>query len=422
MTEMLSAAALAQAVHAGRLSPVDVAERCAEAIRAREEEVRAFASLDLPGLLAAAAQPGLAQTPLAGLPVGVKDILDTVDFPTERGSKLFAGYRPTTDAAIVRMAARAGGLIAGKLVTTEFAFLQPSVTRNPRRVTHTPGGSSAGSAAAVAAGMLPVTIGTQTGGSVIRPASFCGVTGYKPSFKLLPVLGLKPFSWSLDTIGLFGAHVADVAFAAGALTGRDFTLGDDMPAPRIAVVKTARAPLAAADAHAALDAAAAAAGKAGAHVTALDLPDAVEAADEAHGVVQGYEAALAFADEWDRHRDALSPTLSTYLQGAAALTPEQYDAARRTARRARHALADLYADYDALLTFSVAGEAPEGFASTGSPAFNRLWTLTGGPCLNITGLTGATGLPIGVQLVGRFGRDRELMQIGRFLERAIVAA
>lgn len=422
MTEMLSAAALAQAVHAGRLSPVDVAERCAEAIRAHEDEVRAFASLDLPGLLADAARPGLAATPLAGLPVGVKDILDTVDFPTERGSKLFAGYRPTTDAAIVRMAARAGGIIAGKLVTTEFAFMQPSVTRNPRRLTHTPGGSSAGSAAAVAAGMLPVTLGTQTGGSIIRPAAFCGVTGYKPSFKLLPVLGLKPFSWSLDTIGLFGAHVADVAFAAGALTGRDFALSDDMPAPRIAVVKTARAHLAAADAHAALDAAARAAEKAGASVTTLDLPDAVEAADEAHGVVQGFEANLAFADEWDRHRAALSTTLATYLEGAAALTPEQYDAARRTARRGRHALADLYTDYDALLTFSVAGEAPEGHSSTGSPAFNRLWTLTGSPCLNITGLTGATGLPLGVQLVGRFGRDRELMQIGRFLERAICAA
>ena len=422
MTEMLSAAALAQAVHAGRLSPFDVAERCAEAIRAHEDEVRAFASLDLDALLEAAAAPGLAATPLAGLPVGVKDILDTVDFPTERGSKLFTGHRPTTDAAIVRMAARAGGLIAGKLVTTEFAFMQPSGTRNPRRLTHSPGGSSAGSAAAVAAGMLPVTLGTQTGGSIIRPASFCGVTGYKPSFKLLPVLGLKPFAWSLDTIGLFGAHVADVAFAAGALTGRDFALTDDMPTPRIAVVKTARAHLATDDAHAALDGAARAAEKAGASVSTLDLPDVIEAADEAHGVVQGYEASLAFADEWDRHRAALSTTLATYLEGVAAITPEQYDAARRTARRARHALSDLYGDYDVLLTFSVGGEAPEGFASTGSPAFNRLWTLTGGPCLNITGMTGATGMPIGVQLVGRFGRDRELMQIGRFLERAICAA
>ncbi|CAA0094429.1 Glutamyl-tRNA(Gln) amidotransferase subunit A [Starkeya nomas] len=426
MTEMLSAAALAQAVRAGHLSPADIAERCAETIRAREDEVRAFASLDLDGLLAAARKTGpggvpLAKTVLAGLPVGVKDILDTVDFPTERGSKLYAGYRPATDAAIVRMTARAGGLVAGKTVTTEFAFMQPSATRNPRRTTHSPGGSSAGSAAAVAAGMLPITIGTQTGGSIIRPASYCGVTGYKPSFKLLPVLGLKPFSWSLDTIGLFGAHVADIAFAAGALTGRDFALDGEIAAPRIALVKTPRAHLAAEDAHAALESAAHAAARAGAHVTAIDLPEAVEAGDGAQAVVQGFEAALAFADEWDRHRDQLSPTLSTYLEGAARITPEQYDAARRVARRSRHALADLFADYDTLLTFSVTGEAPEGLGSTGSPAFNRLWTLSGAPCVNVVGLTGATGLPIGVQVVGRFGRDRQALEVAQFLERAIAA-
>lgn len=421
MTEMLSAAALAQAVRAGRLTPADVAERCAEAIRAQEGEVRAFASLDLDALVDKAKSPGLAETPLAGLPVGIKDILDTVDFPTERGSPLYAGYRPATDAAIVRMTARAGGLVAGKTVTTEFAFMQPSPTRNPRRLSHSPGGSSAGSAAAVAAGMLPVTIGTQTGGSVIRPASFCGVTGYKPSYKMLPVLGLKPFSWSLDTLGLFGAHVVDVAFAVGAISGRDFTLDADANAPRLAVARTARAHLATEDAQAALEQAARAAERAGASVTFVDLSEAVEKGDEAHAAMQGYEAALAFAHEWDHHREALSPTLGTYLEEAMRITPEQYDAGRRLARHSRHALSDLFADYDALLTFSAAGEAPEGFATTGSPAFNRLWTMSGAPCINVTGLTGATGLPIGVQLVGRFGRDRALLEAARFLERAIGA-
>lgn len=422
MTEMLSAAALAQAVRAGRLTPTDVAERCIEAIRDREDAVHAFASLDLDALLARSRAPGLGETPLAGLPVGIKDILDTVDFPTERGSPLYAGYRPVADAAVVRMIARAGGLIAGKTVTTEFAFMQPSVTRNPRRTSYSPGGSSAGSAAAVAAGMLPITIGTQTGGSVIRPASYCGVTGYKPSFKLLPVLGLKPFAWSLDTIGLFGAHVADVAFAAGAITGRDFTLDAEAPAPRIALVRTPRDHLAADDAHAALDAAARAAERAGARVTRIDLPAAVEGGDEATIAMQGYEAALAFADEWDRHRAQLSPTLAAYIETAMAITPDQYDAARRLARRSRHALADMFAEYDALLTFAGTGEAPEGFASTGSPAFCRLWTLSGAPCVNVTGLTGTTGLPIGVQLVGRFGRDRQMLDVARFLERAIGAA
>lgn len=419
---MLSAAALAQAIHAGHLTPHDVAERCIAAVRAQEADVQAFAAFDADALLVGAHAPDLAQTPLAGLPVGIKDILDTTDFPTERGSPLYAGYRPATDAAIVRMTARAGGVIAGKTVTTEFAFMTPSRTRNPRRLTHTPGGSSAGSAAAVAAGMLPIAIGTQTGGSVIRPASYCGVTGYKPSFKLLPVLGLKVFSWSLDTIGLFGAHVADVAFAAGAISGRRLMPDDDGRAPRFAVVRTARADHASPDAHRALDEAIRTAEKAGASVTAIELPAQVEAADAASADVQAFEAALAFADEWDRHRGDLSETLRTYLAEAMQLTPETYDEARRTSRRGRHALADAMSGFDALLTFSAPGEAPEGYASTGSPIFNRLWTLTGSPCINVTGLTGVTGLPIGIQVVGPFGRDQEALGAARFLERAINAA
>jgi len=220
MSEMLSAVALAHAVRTGRLTPSDIALRCAENIRRLEPEIGAFVTMDLDGMVERAADPSVASRPLAGLPIGIKDILDTAEMPTERGSPIYAGYRPASDASVVRMAMRAGALMAGKTTTTEFAFMKPTSTRNPRRHSHTPGGSSSGSAAAVAAGMLPLALGTQTAGSVIRPASFCGVTGYKPSFKVLPVTGLKAFSWSLDTIGLFGAHVDDVAFAAAAITGR----------------------------------------------------------------------------------------------------------------------------------------------------------------------------------------------------------
>ncbi|MCS0493681.1 amidase [Ancylobacter sp. MQZ15Z-1] len=422
MTEMLSAAALAHAVRAGRLTPADIAERCAETIRAQEPQVRAFATLDLDGMLARSREAGLAERPLAGLPIGIKDVLDTAALPTERGSPLYAGYLPATDAAVVRMALRAGAVMAGKMATTEFAFMKPAATRNPRRHAHTPGGSSAGSAAAVAAGMLPLALGTQTAGSVIRPASFCGVTGYKPSFKLIPVLGLKVFAWSLDTIGLFGAHVGDVAFAAAAMTGRDLQPDEESEAPHFALAKTARADQASPDAHAALEAAAEAARKAGARVTEIELPPEIEASDEAQGVIQSYEAALAFADEWDRHREQLSDMLAAYLADGMTIAPETYDAARRTARRGRHALADLFAGYDALLTFSAPGEAPEGHASTGSPMFNRLWTLSGAPCVNVAGLTGASGLPMGVQVVGRFGRDKATLGAARFLERAIAAA
>jgi Asp-tRNA(Asn)/Glu-tRNA(Gln) amidotransferase A subunit family amidase len=421
MTEMLSALALAEAVRAGRLSPADIADRCADTIAAREAEIGAFAAVDLGALRQAARAPGLADGRLAGLPVGVKDIIDTADFPTARGSAIYDGHRPASDAAIVRMLAHAGGLVAGKTATTEFAFMNPALTRNPHHAGHTPGGSSAGSAAAIAAGMLPLAIGTQTGGSVIRPASFCGVAGYKPSYKLLPTIGVKAFSWSLDTLGLFAARVADLAFAAGAITGRDFDLRDAGQPPRLAFVITARAEQATADAHTALDEAARAAERRGARVLGQILPPEVEAADAAHNIIQSYEVALALADEYDRHRERLSPVLRDYLDTARGVSPEHYDEARRTARRARHAAADAFANFDAVLTFSATGEAPEGLGSTGSPVFNRLWTLLGAPCVNVAGLRGAKGLPVGVQVVGRFGRDKATLNIARFLERAIAA-
>lgn len=419
MTEMLSALALAEAVRAGRLSTVDIAERCADIIAAREDELKAFASVDPDGLIEAARAPGLADTALAGLPVGVKDIIDTADLPTRRGSPIYADHRPPADAAIVRMLRRAGGLVAGKTATTEFAFLNPAATRNPHNPAHTPGGSSAGSAAAVAAGMIPLALGTQTGGSVIRPASYCGVAGIKPSFKLLPVIGVKAFSWSLDTVGLFAAGIRDLAFGMGAITGRDFALDDADRPPRLALVLTDRAGQADAAAHAALEEAGRRAEAHGAQLRTLTLPPAVEAGDAAHNVIQSFEVSLALADEYDRHRDRLSPLLRDYLDAARAVTPEQYDEARRHARRARHALADASTDYDAILTFSTTGEAPEGLGSTGSPIFNRLWTLMGGPCVNVPGLRGPRDLPLGVQIAGRFGRDKETLNAARFVEKAI---
>ncbi len=414
---MLRARDLFEDLRAARLTPRDVIELCALAIAAQEADVQAFAALDLEAARAAAT-PERAASALAGLPLGIKDILDTADLPTSYGSPAFAGYRPRTDAAVVRQIKRAGGIVLGKTVTTEFAFMQPGPTRNPRRLSHTPGGSSSGSAAAVAAGMVPLAVGTQTGGSVLRPASFCGVTGYKPTFRILPSVGMKTFSWHLDTLGLFGARVADVAFAAAAITGRDLDLTDaDLPTPRLAVVRTGRADQADAGAHAALDAAARAAMAAGATVHEIDLPVEVEAADAAHGLIQDFEGALCLADEFDR--DLVSPMLRGHLMAAGDITPDAYDAARRTAKRGRQRLGDLFADFDGLLTFAAPGEAPAGHATTGSPVFNRLWTLMGCPCLSVPGLTGPTGLPIGIQVVGRFGRDRRTLAAAAFLERAI---
>ena len=234
---MLSALDLARRIEAGALTPRAVVEMCAEAIAAREGEIGAFTALDIEAARRTA--DGLAALPLRGLPVGMKDIFDTADFPTAYGSPIYAGHRPKSDAAMVMAVRRAGGVILGKTVTTEFASLQPAGTRNPRNPAHTPGGSSSGSAAAIAAGMLPIAFGSQTGGSVIRPAAYCGVAGYKPSFRLLPTVGMKTFSWSLDTVGMFGAGVEDVAFAAAATTGRDLRIdGATFNAPTIALVRT----------------------------------------------------------------------------------------------------------------------------------------------------------------------------------------
>jgi Asp-tRNA(Asn)/Glu-tRNA(Gln) amidotransferase A subunit family amidase len=420
---MLSALDLAQAVEAGGITPRAVVDRCAEAIAGHEAEIGAFVALDVAAARRAAEVPGLRLTPLRGLPVGIKDIFDTADFPTQYGSPIYAGHRPKADAALVALVRRAGGLVLGKTVTTELASLQPAATRNPLNPAHTPGGSSSGSAAAVAAGMLPIALGSQTGGSIIRPAAYCGVAGYKPSFRLMPTVGMKCFSWSLDTAGVFAAGVADVAFAAAAITGRDLRIDQRAPAaPALALVRTHLWPQASEDVQAALERAARAAEAAGARVRELELPPVFEAAMRAHVTIQDHEAYRALAYEFDHHQERLGPILRQQLARGAAIDFDSYDEARRTARRARQVFADLMADTDAMLTPSAPGAAPRGLGSTGDPIFNRLWTLLGPPCINVPGLTDSRGLPLGVQIVGRFARDRIALEAAWFLERALAAA
>jgi Asp-tRNA(Asn)/Glu-tRNA(Gln) amidotransferase A subunit family amidase len=415
---MLSALTLACRIEAGELTPRAVVDMCAQAIAARENEIGAFTVLDIESARRTA--DGLASKPLRGLPVGMKDIFDTVDFPTAYGSSIYAGHRPKSDAAIVMAVRRAGGVILGKTVTTEFAGLQPAGTRNPHNPAHTPGGSSSGSAAAIAAGMLPIAFGSQTGGSVIRPAAYCGVAGYKPSFRLLPTIGMKAYSWSLDTVGIFGAGVEDVAFAAAATTGRDLRIdGMTASAPSIVVLRTSMWSQASPDMQAAVERAARAAEAAGARVTELVLPEIFEEAMRCHGIVQDHEAFRALAYEYDNHRDRLGPMLTEQLGKAAAITTDQYDEARRATRRARQTFADLMAKTDVILTPSAPSAAPQGLGSTGSPMFNRLWTLLGPPCINVPGLADGGGLPLGVQVVGRFARDKIALAAARFVENAV---
>ncbi len=416
---MLSALDLVRRLEAGELKPRAAVELCAQAIAAREKDVGAFVALDLDAARRAADDPRLAATPLRGLPVAFKDIFDTADLPTQYGSPIYAGFRPRADASAVALTRRAGGIVIGKTVTTQLASLVPSVTRNPHNLAHTPGGSSAGSAAAVAAGMVPIAFGTQTAGSVIRPASFCGVAAFKPSYRLIPMVGVKDVAWHLDTAGLFGAGVADVAFVAGAILERDLRVDRTAPAaPRIAVARTHLWPQASAAMQKAVETAAKIAQGAGAKVTEMTLPPIFDDAYLAQYTIQDYENLRALAFEYEHHRDQIDRLLREALDAATAISADDYDAARRTGSRARQAFADTMADYDVILTPSAPGSAPHGFATTGNPMFNRLWTLMGTPCVNVPGLS-EDGLPLGVQIVGRFGRDRAALEAALFVEQAI---
>lgn len=397
-------------IDAGALTPQGAIRAAHDAIAIGDDDVRAFVHVD------ATARTG-AGGPLAGIAVGIKDIMDTADMPTEMGSSIYAGWRPKADAAVVAALRRAGATPIGKTATTAFAYLDPTETRNPRNLGHTPGGSSSGSAAAVAAGMVPLALGTQTGGSVIRPASFCGVAAIKPSFRLVPTVGIKTFSWSLDTVGLFAATVADLAFALAAMTGRSDLRTEDAPgALRIGVVTQDFAGDPESDGEAALDHAIRAAERAGATVRRVPLPGILAKAWDIHPPLQDFEARQALAWEYAAHRDALPPLLGGLLDDAQGIEAATYDDARRTANQARAALREVFAAVDVLLTYSAPGAAPATLDATGSARFNRLWTLMGVPCVNVPGFVNGSGLPVGVQVIAPFGRDRLALAAAQFLE------
>ncbi len=410
---MISLADLQRRIDAGDLSADAAIAQSLEATRAHEKSIGAFVCRD---------ENPRAQSagPLRGIAVGIKDIMDTADFPTEMGSPIYRGFRPRGDAAVVMMLKQAGATIVGKTTTTAFASVDPTATLNPHNHGHTPGGSSSGSAAAVAAGMIPLALGTQTGGSVIRPASFCGVAAIKPSYRLLPTVGVKCYSWTLDTVGLFAAGVDDVARGLAAMTGR----------PELLPSASSRA------AHRRRDAGfCRRAGSARARrrcgsprawrnapelrCWALDLPEIIAEAWQAHPAIQEFEAHQALAWEYRENYDAMAPLLRARLDESRGLTPADYDAAMGVARRARHALAKVFEEVDVLLTLSAPGAAPQGLGSTGDARYNRLWTLMGVPCVNVPALIADGGLPVGVQVIARYGADAEALAAARFVEEAL---
>lgn len=409
---MMSLSALVKARDEAKADPKLMVALCRDAIARKDGDIKAFAHVpDQPAIAAGG--------PLAGVAVGVKDIFDTFDQPTRYGSPAYAEHQPCVDAAIVDLARRRGATIIGKTATTEFAFFHPAATVNPHNPAHTPGGSSSGSAAAVAAGMIPAAIGTQTGGSVVRPAAFCGIAGYKPSYRLLPASGMKHFSPSLDTVGLFAAGVSDVALLAELLTGRDLAAGPVEPgAVRIGLYRCAQLEGADPEMRAALAEAADLAANAGFDMGEIDEPDAMARARDAHAVVQNHEAGLVCGPDLARFRDHLSPVLVETIERGQAISPEAYDEARRLVKRGRAATRALFGEVDILLTPAAPGAAPQGLHSTGDARFNKLWTLMGTPAISIPGFSDAAGMPLGIQAVARFGQDKALLAVAAALERA----
>lgn len=392
-----------------------------ERIAAREDEVRAWAYLDPEGALARAQalDAASARGPLHGLPVGIKDIMDTADMPTAYGSPIYADHRPPADAACVALLRAAGAIVVGKTVTTEFATTHPGKTRNPHAPSRTPGGSSSGSAAAVAAGMVPVALGTQTMGSVIRPAAYCGVVGFKPSFGLINRAGIKAQAESIDGVGVFGTTVGGVAPVAAVLAGARpdaFDRALDRP-PRIVLYRGPDWSRVESAADEALGAAANRLGRAGARVREIGDVEILRAALDAHLKIVVYELARAYAYEWNAHRGELSSTFAGLVEAGIACTFEDYLSAHAIAAAARAWIGETFGEADVWLTASAPGEAPEGLESTGDPVLNRLWSLLHLPLMTLPAGRGPNGLPLGVQLIGPYHRDAAFVAAARWIER-----
>jgi len=414
---------LVQLVIDGQTSAEAVARRYADAIEARDGSLRAFAAFDRATVIESARRVDLAPNkgPLAGVPIAVKDIIDTEQFDTCHGSPIYLGHRPALDAACVAMLRQAGAVVLGKTVTAELATFAPGPTRNPHAPGHTPGGSSSGSAAAVAAGLAPLALGTQTAGSVIRPASFCGVVGFKPSPRRVPRTGVRVNSDTLDEIGVFGGSVLDVALLASVLALEPDWLGraaqgQAQPAPRVGWHLTSRGEQAQPAMRAAVQQAAQRACEAGARSHAVEWPDEFDLLFDAQLTIQLAETARALAPEYAYRRSRLSAQLIEAIQQGHGFSPQRYAQALRTGRSCAARIDSLFGAADVIIAPSAVGEAPPTLESTGDPLFNRPWQLLGCPVIGLPFARGPLGLPLGVSVVARPGQDAQLIAAAAWLE------
>ena len=415
----LTATEIVQAITAGKTSAEAVAQACLEYIAGREPQVQAWHYLE-PDLVlrqARALDRRGTSGPLQGVPVAIKDIIDTCDMPTEYGTPIHKGHRPRIDAVCVALTRRAGGLIMGKTVTTEFANRFPGKTMHPMDPKRTPGGSSSGSAAAVGAGMVPLGVGTQTTASTIRPAAFCGCVGYRPTWGDLRCAGVMEAAGSLDTLGLIARSVEDVVLYRDVLLGiKPEPLPAATVAPRIGFCRTPVWDQCEAETQRLLEECAAGLAKAGAKVTEVTLPEEFGRIEDAHRWISSFEFARNRAWEIDHHLDMISETLrNNRLQDGLSCSFGKYSDARVFAERCRLMLDDLFADYDVLLAPATAGEAPLGLNSTGNAAFCAIWTSMHVPAMTLPLFTGPNGLPIGAQLVARRYNDRRLFEAARWV-------
>jgi Asp-tRNA(Asn)/Glu-tRNA(Gln) amidotransferase A subunit family amidase len=420
----LTATGMADAIAAGNTTSESVVRACIQRIEAREPQVLAWQYFNADQAIAQARAHDRSgrRGALGGVPFGIKDIIDTCDMPTEMGSPIYTGHRPRADAACVALSRKAGGILMGKTVTTEFANRHPGKTRNPFDPARTPGGSSSGSAAAVADFMVPLAIGTQTTGSTIRPASYCGVFGYRPTYGDIRLVGVKEAAGSLDTVGLLARSVEDVALYRDVLLGGEpEPLPTDVPAPRIGFCRTHFWSRVEPGTQQLLEDAARRLARAGAQVKDVELSPEFEGIEDAHLRISSYEFARNFTWEIENHWEKISETLrNNRLKHGLACTFELYRNARDHAERCRLLLAPVFEQYDALLTPAAAGEAPVGLNATGDASFCLIWTTTHVPCVTLPVFKGPHGLPIGAQLIGRRNGDRRLFAAARWVYRALV--
>ena len=421
-----SAASIRTALLTGRMRAERIVRDAIDRIEAMEPRIGAWEVFDpdlalqqargLDRRMAAGEAPGV----LAGVPLAVKDIFDTADLPTAYGSQIYRGHRPSDDAHAVATARTEGAVVMGKTVTTELAYFTPGATGNPWDPSRTPGGSSSGSAAAVASGMVPLAFGSQTAGSLIRPASYCGVFALKPTHGSFSLAGVKALAPSLDTLGWLARCADDLEMMRCALAGHRYVALEQRPprAWRWAASKTHEWPALDAGGRQSWNSALAQLDESGATVQQLDMPVLLPGLAQAQKTVMAWEAARNLAPEWRDSRSRLSEPLRQLLQSGMEMPRSDYDHAFALAQQGRRELALLMRNVDALLVPAAPGEAPHGLAATGDPIFSRVWTLLGLPCVNVPGLLAPTGMPVGMQLVGHWGKERELLAAAASLHAA----